>query len=158
MVEHPFFVFGRCWSSCYPERTSQRYGLECQKLAVGDVCISLTHKDVTRQAAELSRSAEHTWSTNTQGSKPQTVTHSQRNQLNSRHRGIAQSQSIDIVEVSSSRVNTIGSSESVPQDNRLPRKRRWSAPDQASSEREGVNMASWTKPTNDNQKPSQSSA
>lgn len=44
-VEHPFFVYGRGWSSHNPERTLHRYGLSCQKLSVGDVCISLTHKD-----------------------------------------------------------------------------------------------------------------
>ncbi|XP_023224386.1 ataxin-1-like isoform X1 [Centruroides sculpturatus] len=44
-VEHPFFVFNQGWSSCDPERSGQRYGLSCHKLSVGDVCISLTHRD-----------------------------------------------------------------------------------------------------------------
>lgn len=52
-LEHPFFVFNQGWSSCDPERTLQRYGLECRKLSVYDVCISLTHKEVTARAAEL---------------------------------------------------------------------------------------------------------
>ncbi|KAK7505763.1 hypothetical protein BaRGS_00003034 [Batillaria attramentaria] len=52
-LEHPFFVFGQGWSSCSTDRTLQRYGLECHKLSVGDVCISLTHKDVTLRAAEI---------------------------------------------------------------------------------------------------------
>ncbi|KAK8771051.1 hypothetical protein V5799_025705 [Amblyomma americanum] len=43
-VEHPFFVFNRGWSSCNPERSLQRYQLQCHRLAVGDVCISLTHR------------------------------------------------------------------------------------------------------------------
>lgn len=43
-VEHPFFVFNRGWSSCNPERSLQRYRLECQRLSVGDVCISLTQR------------------------------------------------------------------------------------------------------------------
>ncbi|CAN7992099.1 unnamed protein product [Ixodes hexagonus] len=43
-VEHPFFVFNRGWSSCNPERSLQRYRLQCQRLSVGDVCISLTHR------------------------------------------------------------------------------------------------------------------
>ncbi|XP_078270576.1 ataxin-1a [Rhinoraja longicauda] len=42
LAEHPFFVFGKGWSSCCPERTSQLFGLPCCKLSVGDVCISLT--------------------------------------------------------------------------------------------------------------------
>lgn len=43
-MEHPFFVFGQGWSSCCPERTLQRYSLSCHRLQVGDVCISLTHR------------------------------------------------------------------------------------------------------------------
>ena len=54
-LEHPFFVFGQGWSSCQPERTLQRYGLSCQKLSVGDVCISLTHKDLNMRHSELLR-------------------------------------------------------------------------------------------------------
>ena len=53
-LEHPFFVFGQGWSSCHPTWTLQRYGLECHKLSVGDVCISLTHKEVSKHAAEIS--------------------------------------------------------------------------------------------------------
>ena len=52
-LEHPFFVFGQGWSSCQPERTAQRFGLSCHRLSVGDVCISLTHKDVTTRVAEI---------------------------------------------------------------------------------------------------------
>lgn len=52
-LEHPFFVFGQGWSSCSVSRTLARYGLDCQKLNVGDVCISLTHKDVSLKAAEI---------------------------------------------------------------------------------------------------------
>ncbi|XP_059053916.1 ataxin-1-like [Achroia grisella] len=40
-VEHPFFVYGRGWSSYKPERTLARYGLRVQRLQVGDVCVSL---------------------------------------------------------------------------------------------------------------------
>ena len=54
-LEHPFFVFGRGWSSCHPERTIHRYGLTCHKLSVGDVCISLTHKEASTRAAEISQ-------------------------------------------------------------------------------------------------------
>lgn len=43
-TEHPFFVFNQGWSSCSPERSMQRYRLRCHQLAVGDVCISLTHR------------------------------------------------------------------------------------------------------------------
>ncbi|XP_004715350.1 ataxin-1 [Echinops telfairi] len=46
LVEYPFFVFGQGWSSCCPERTSQLFDLPCSKLTVGDVCISLTLKNL----------------------------------------------------------------------------------------------------------------
>ncbi|XP_016101441.1 ataxin-1-like [Sinocyclocheilus grahami] len=45
--EHPFFVFGQGWSSCSPERTAQLYGLTCQHLQVGDVCVSVTLQQQT---------------------------------------------------------------------------------------------------------------
>ena len=48
-LEHPFFVFGQGWSSCSPQRTMQRYSLQCHQLQVGDICISLTHKDTVTQ-------------------------------------------------------------------------------------------------------------
>ena len=54
-LEHPFFVFGQGWSSCDPSRTLQRFGLASQRLNVGDVCVSLTHKDVAKHAAEISK-------------------------------------------------------------------------------------------------------
>jgi zinc transporter 12 len=43
-AEHPFYVYHRGWSSCSPEGTLNRYGLECHKLKQGDTCISLTKK------------------------------------------------------------------------------------------------------------------
>ncbi|ELV12546.1 Ataxin-1 [Tupaia chinensis] len=46
LVEYPFFVFGQGWSSCCPDRTSQLFDLPCSKLSVGDVCISLTLKNL----------------------------------------------------------------------------------------------------------------
>ena len=41
-LEHPFFVYYKGWSSCSPERSRAKYGLECRKLDVGDNCISLS--------------------------------------------------------------------------------------------------------------------
>ncbi|KAM9339962.1 ataxin-1a [Symphorus nematophorus] len=46
LVEYPFFVFGQGWSSCCPDRTTQLLELPCTKLSVGDVCISLTLKNL----------------------------------------------------------------------------------------------------------------
>lgn len=42
MVEYPFFVQDRGWSSCCPQRTTQLYGLPCRQLMEGDVCLALT--------------------------------------------------------------------------------------------------------------------
>ncbi|WKX91899.1 hypothetical protein Q1695_010156 [Nippostrongylus brasiliensis] len=43
-LEHPFFVLGKGWSSCDPRRTAETFGLECQELKAGDVCISLSRR------------------------------------------------------------------------------------------------------------------
>lgn len=42
MVEYPFFVQDLGWSSCFPARTTQLYGLPCRQLTKGDVCLALT--------------------------------------------------------------------------------------------------------------------
>ncbi|XP_077599045.1 ataxin-1a [Stigmatopora nigra] len=46
LTEYPFFVFGQGWSSCCPDRTGRLLDLPCAKLSVGDVCISLTLKNL----------------------------------------------------------------------------------------------------------------
>ncbi|XP_077404335.1 ataxin-1a [Vanacampus margaritifer] len=46
LAEYPFFVFGQGWSSCCPDRTTRLLELPCTKLSVGDVCISLTLKNL----------------------------------------------------------------------------------------------------------------
>lgn len=45
ILEHPFFVYGKGWSSYYPDGTQQKFGLKCQLLQVGDVVISLKPRD-----------------------------------------------------------------------------------------------------------------
>lgn len=45
--EHPFFVYGHGWASCNPEGSIQAFGLKCQRLRVGDICISLTPREPT---------------------------------------------------------------------------------------------------------------
>lgn len=39
---HPFFVYGKGWASFSVEEALNEHGLQCQRLEVGDVCISLT--------------------------------------------------------------------------------------------------------------------
>lgn len=50
-VEHPFFVYGRGWASCKPERTLVQYGLRVERLQVGDVCVSLVPRKHAQAAA-----------------------------------------------------------------------------------------------------------
>lgn len=47
--EHPFFVYGQGWASCNPDLTLKSFGLKCQRLQVGDICISLISKDPPQQ-------------------------------------------------------------------------------------------------------------
>ncbi|XP_076012972.1 uncharacterized protein LOC143005445 [Genypterus blacodes] len=46
-AEYPFFVRGRGWSSCCPQRTAGLCGLQCRLLSVGDVCLALTPVSAT---------------------------------------------------------------------------------------------------------------
>lgn len=55
-VEHPFFVYGRGWASCKPERTLAQYGLRVQRLQVGDVCVSLVPRKHAAPSAPVSAS------------------------------------------------------------------------------------------------------
>ncbi|XP_057683123.1 ataxin-1a [Corythoichthys intestinalis] len=58
LVEYPFFVFGQGWSSCCPDRTTQLLELPCTKLSVGDVCISLTLKNLRNGSLTKSHPSE----------------------------------------------------------------------------------------------------
>ena len=48
-LDHPFFVYGQGWASCHPEMSLKKFGLKCQRLQVGDICISLTKREQLRQ-------------------------------------------------------------------------------------------------------------
>jgi len=50
-VEHPFFVYGKGWSSVRPDMSSIRYQLACHSLLVDDLCASLTLKSGSSQNA-----------------------------------------------------------------------------------------------------------
>ncbi|XP_015235113.1 PREDICTED: ataxin-1 [Cyprinodon variegatus] len=58
LLEYPFFVFGQGWSSCCPDRTTQLLELPCTKLSVGDVCISLTLKNMKNGSLKKTQSPE----------------------------------------------------------------------------------------------------
>ncbi|XP_018556589.1 ataxin-1-like [Lates calcarifer] len=61
LVEYPFFVQDRGWSSCCPQRTTQLYSLPCRQLMEGDVCLALTptptqtHRTHTRTGSRAHR-------------------------------------------------------------------------------------------------------
>ncbi|XP_004546246.1 uncharacterized protein zmp:0000000926 [Maylandia zebra] len=59
LVEYPFFVQDRGWSSCCPQRTTQLYSLPCRQLTEGDVCLALTptptHRTHTRTSSRTHR-------------------------------------------------------------------------------------------------------
>ncbi|XP_017264880.1 ataxin-1-like [Kryptolebias marmoratus] len=61
LVEYPFFVQDRGWSSCSPQKTMQLYGLPCRQLTEGDVCLALTptatqpHRTHTRASSRAHR-------------------------------------------------------------------------------------------------------
>lgn len=58
-LEHPFFVYGKGWSSVRPEMSAHRYNLHCNQLTVGDICASFTLKQLAEAIAsngELSSS------------------------------------------------------------------------------------------------------
>lgn len=59
-MEYPFFVFGQGWSSCCPDRTTELLELPCTKLSVGDVCISLTLKNLRNGSLKKTQPLELT--------------------------------------------------------------------------------------------------
>lgn len=48
-LDHPFFVYGQGWASCNPEMSMKMFGLKCQRLQVGDICISLRKREQAKQ-------------------------------------------------------------------------------------------------------------
>lgn len=109
-VEHPFFVYGKGWSSCHPKLTLHRYSLECQQLTVGDVCISLTHKKDNQRNARTDSS--------TTSSSVATVN------------GISEkSKTISAVSINVNTVTVVGTKASRLKGTSAKRKRRWSESD-----------------------------
>ena len=46
--DHPFYVYDQGWASCKPDLTFAQYGLQCQQLKVGDVCVFLSDRTDSR--------------------------------------------------------------------------------------------------------------
>ncbi|XP_012885921.1 PREDICTED: ataxin-1 [Dipodomys ordii] len=134
LVEYPFFVFGQGWSSCCPERTSQLFDLPCSKLSVGDVCISLTLKNLKNGSVKKSQPVDPA-SVLLKHAKPDSL-------VGSRHRYAEQENGIN---PGSTQVLSENGELKFPERTGLPaasfltktepskptatRKRRWSAPE-----------------------------
>ncbi|XP_001950618.2 serine/threonine-protein kinase pakB isoform X2 [Acyrthosiphon pisum] len=120
-AEHPYFVFGRGWASWSPAKTLAKYGLTCQRLQVGDVCVSLTK----RSSAVASDLTTTTTTTPPHGKRRQqhsvsvAVQQQQQNlhHLHQHHSTAAQKAQLQLQQ------------QSVDDDKNSRNKRRWSAPD-----------------------------
>lgn len=66
---HPFFVYGKGWASCKPDYTLDEFGLKCQPLEVGDVCISLRPRETLSSSSLSSSSSSSLSSTSTSSSR-----------------------------------------------------------------------------------------
>lgn len=58
-LEHPFFVYGKGWSSISPEKSLSCYDLPCLRLSEGDMCISLSPRP---SAGSTANSVKRRWS------------------------------------------------------------------------------------------------
>ncbi|KAM9493207.1 ataxin-1a isoform 1-T2 [Clarias gariepinus] len=145
LVEYPFFVFGQGWSSCCPDRTTQLLELPCARLAVGDVCISLTLKNLKNgslkksqgqisDAASLGPPLKPPFKAPSGGTRRAARHMEQENGLTQcgRQGGVSSQASKENGELGSaekgaSRIPTSSESESISKP--TGRKRRWSAPE-----------------------------
>lgn len=50
---HPFFVYGKGWASVSPDNSKEDFGLKCQPLEVGDICISLKPRDSSQNSGTV---------------------------------------------------------------------------------------------------------
>ncbi|XP_055597888.1 ataxin-1 [Uranotaenia lowii] len=82
-IEHPFFVYGQGWASCNPEKSMQQFGLRCQKLQVGDICLSLIPREKAPKMNHSSSTSSATsmYLTSSSTSQVPSVASSQQQQL-----------------------------------------------------------------------------
>ncbi|KAG7229628.1 hypothetical protein INR49_012672 [Caranx melampygus] len=74
-MEYPFFVRGRGWSSCSPQRTARLCGLQCRQLCVGDVCLALTPVSVPQAAPTATMEPKSSPRKSEGGCEPVKVSH-----------------------------------------------------------------------------------
>ncbi|XP_062953460.1 LOW QUALITY PROTEIN: ataxin-1 [Cynocephalus volans] len=134
LVEYPFFVFGQGWSSCCPERTSQLFDLPCCKLSVGDVCISLTLKNLKNGSVKKGQPVDPA-SVLLKHSKPDSLTgsrHRYAEQENGINQGSAQMLSENGELKFPEKIGLPAApflTKTEPSKPTATRKRRWSAPE-----------------------------
>jgi len=132
-AEHPYFVFGRGWASWNPAKSLAKYGLTCQRLQVGDVCVSLT-KRASAVASDSTTTTNTTTTTPPHGKRRQQHNisvavpqqqqqqhnnHQQQNlhHLHQQHSAVVQNAQLQLQQ------------QSVDDEKNSRNKRRWSAPD-----------------------------
>ncbi|GLD62225.1 uncharacterized protein AKAME5_001397100 [Lates japonicus] len=76
-VEYPFFVRGRGWSSCSPQRTARLCGLQCRQLSVGDVCLALTPVSALQPPPSATLEPKTSPRKSERGCEPLSVSHPQ---------------------------------------------------------------------------------
>jgi len=47
-IDHPFFVKDKGWCSAHPRLSLEKYGIPCQDLGLGDVCLPPNHPEAVR--------------------------------------------------------------------------------------------------------------
>lgn len=143
LVEYPFFVFGQGWSSCCPDRTTQLLELPCTKLSVGDVCISLTLKNLKNGSLKKTQSLELTPPVPASGLKSNRAACDAphlcggggsrpgewENGIGQRAQGGASEKNGDLLFGERESVSKIQVAGSGPSKQSSVRKRRWSAPE-----------------------------
>lgn len=142
-MEYPFFVFGQGWSSCCPDRTTQLLELPCTKLSVGDVCISLTLKNLKNGSLKKTQSLELTPPVPASGHKSSRAACDAphpcggggsrpgewENGIGQRAQGGASEKNGDLLFGERESVSKIQVAGSGPSKQSSVRKRRWSAPE-----------------------------
>lgn len=63
-VDQPFFVYGQGWKSFDPDESLKCLKLECRKLQVGDICLSLKPRKLNNSLnLSMKNAATSSWST-----------------------------------------------------------------------------------------------
>ncbi|XP_060849073.1 uncharacterized protein DDB_G0275275 [Rhopalosiphum padi] len=133
-AEHPYFVFGRGWASWSPAKTLAKYGLTCQRLQVGDVCVSLTKRVAAVASDSTTTTTATTTTTPPHGKRRQqhNVSAAAQQQQQQQHHSHQQQHLHHLHQHHSAAVQKAQlqlQQQSVDDEKNSRNKRRWSAPD-----------------------------